>query len=154
MNKVFLVGRATKDLELRSTPNGTKCVQFSIASSNGKKQDGEKREPDYINCVAWENQAETLHKYFGKGDLISITGKIKTDKYQNDKGENRYKTYVLVREFEFLSKSKESQLPEEPDYIKEKTDSQILSEVMQDTSTDGFADFANEVILTDDDLPF
>lgn len=168
MNKVFLIGRNTRDLELRTSNSGTKMVSFSIVTDNGKDKDGNKRDADFIECVAWENQAETLAKYLKKGDLVSIIGKVRTDKYQNEKGENRYRTYVLVREFEFLqSKPKDNFFPEEPDYIKAKSQSQILADVMQAPSSqtkDPFADFGqeadlsslepNEVQLEPNELPF
>lgn len=157
MNKVILIGRATKDLELRSTDRGTKCVSFDIACDNGKDKEGNKRPADFVKCVAWENQAEVLHKYLKKGDLINIVGSFKTDKYQNETGENRYRTYVLVREFEFIqSKPKDNYMPQEPDYIKEnqnKTDSEIIAEVVNGTN-DPFQDFSNEIQLSPDDLPF
>lgn len=158
MNKVHLIGRLTKDLELRTTQSGNNCISFSIAVDNGKDKDGNKREADFINCVAWEKSAEILHKYLKKGDLIYLGGCIKTYKYQNESGENRYKTYVLVQSFEFIqSRPKEEHLPEEPDYLKDKTQSQILADVMQNDAqptNDPFKEFSNEIMLSPSDLPF
>lgn len=117
MNKVILIGRVTKDIELKSTQNGTQYVQFDIAIDNGKDKEGNPRPSDFINCTAWEKLAETLSVYVHKGNKISVEGSIKTDKYQNERGENRYKTYVLVKSIEFLeSKPKDNYEPKEPDY--------------------------------------
>lgn len=118
MNKVVLIGRVTKDLELKATERGTQYVQFDLAIDNGKDKEGNKRDADFINCVAWEKSAETLSVYVHKGHKLAVDGSIKVDKYQNKDGENRYKTYVLVKGFEFLeSKPKENYTPSEPDYL-------------------------------------
>lgn len=118
MNKVILIGRVTKDIELKATQNGTQYVQFDVAIDNGKDKDGNQREADFINCTAWEKLAETLSVYVHKGHKIAVEGQMKTDKYQNEKGENRYKTYVLVRGIKFLeSKPKDNYEPTEPDYL-------------------------------------
>lgn len=147
MNKVILIGRVTKDLELKATEKGTQYLQFDVAVDNGKDKDGNKREADFINCVAWEKQAETLSVYVKKGHKVAIEGSIKTDKYQNDKGENRYKTYVLVRGFEFLeSKPKENYTPNEPDYINQAPKQEEVDPFQQ------MADSINDI--PDSDLPF
>lgn len=109
MNKFIGIGRATKDIELKSTQNGTQYVQFDIAIDNGKDKEGNPRETDFINCTAWEKLAETISVYVHKGNKIAVEGSMKTDKYQNEKGENRSKTYILVKNIEFLeSKPKDN----------------------------------------------
>lgn len=122
MNKVILIGRLTKDIELKATESGLQYCQFDMAIDNGKDKDGNSREADFISCTAWDKKAENLSVYVHKGHKLAVEGRIKTDKYQNDKGENRYRTYVLVSNFEFLeSKPKDNYVPSEPDYL-EKTD--------------------------------
>ena len=119
INKVIIVGRLTKEIELKATQSGTKYVQFDLAVGNGKDKEGKERQTDFINCVAWEKRAENLSVYVHKGHRVAIEGRLKVDKYQNDKGENKYKTYVLVEGYEFLeSKPKENFEPNEPDNIK------------------------------------
>lgn len=113
INKVIIVGRLTKEMELKTTQSGTNYVQFDLAVGNGKDKEGKERQTDFINCVAWEKRAENLSVYVHKGHRIAIEGRLKVDKYQNDKGENRYKTYVLIEGYEFLETK-----PKEPDNIK------------------------------------
>lgn len=119
MNKVILIGRVTKDIELKATESGLQYCQFDLAIDNGKDKDGNQREADFISCTAWDKKAENLSVYVHKGHKLAVEGRIKTDKYQNEKGENRYRTYVLVSNFEFLeSKPKDNYVPSEPDNLK------------------------------------
>jgi len=101
--------------------------------------------------VAWEKRAEVLSKYLKKGDPVLITGANKTDKYQNENGENRYKKYVLVDGFEFLPRAREEHIPEEPDYIKENIEPQTENNQLEN---DPFKEFGDTVVLTDAELPF
>lgn len=151
MNKVILIGRVTKDIELKATDSGKQYVQFDVAIDNGKDKDGNSRDADFISCTAWEKQAETLSVYVHKGHKVAIEGSIKVDKYQNAEGENRYKTYVLVRGFEFLeSKPKDNYTPSEPDYL-DKTG--YTKEEIDDIPLPDDP-FAEQMTITDADLPF
>ena len=149
MNKVILIGRVTKDIELQSTTSGTNYVQFDVAIDNGKDDEGNQRPAEFVNCTAWEKRAETLSIYVKKGHKVAIEGSIKTDKYQNAEGENRYRTYVLVKGFEFLeSKPKDNFVPTEPEktsYTKEEIDEIPLPD-------DPFQE--EQMTITDDMLPF
>ena len=154
INKVILVGRLTKDIELKSTQSGTNYVQFDLAVGNGKDKEGNERPTDFINCVAWEKRAENLSVYVHKGHRVAIEGRLKVDKYQNEKGENRYKTYVLVEGYEFLeSKPKENFEPNEPDYVKA---GPITGEQVDAISieNDPFETFGDSIEVSTDDLPF
>ncbi len=132
INKVILVGRLTKEIELKSTTNGSQYIQFDIAVGNGKDKEGNERGADFINCVAWNKAAENLSVYLHKGNRVAIEGRLKVDKYQNEKGENKYKTYVRVETYEFLeSKPKDTFVPQEPEsnkvnYTAEEIDSTPL----------------------------
>ena len=106
MNKVLLIGRITKDLELRHTPNDKAVCDFTLAVNRDKEN------ADFINCVVWNNQAENLCKYQGKGSLIAVFGELRVDTYEVE-GNKRYKTYVYVNNIEFLSKNEESIRTEE-----------------------------------------
>lgn len=149
MNKVILIGRVTKDIELQSTTSGTNYVQFDVAIDNGKDENGESRPAEFVNCTAWEKRAETLSVYVKKGHKVAIEGSVKTDKYQNAEGENRYRTYVLVKGFEFLeSKPKDNFVPTETDktsYTTEDIDNISLPD-------NPFAE--EQMAITDDMLPF
>lgn len=149
MNRVVLIGRLTRDPELRYTSNNIACAEVDIAINNGKNDDGEERPADFIRVVFWDRLAENLSKFQHKGSLIAVEGQIKVQSWDDDNGKKRYKTYVLVRNMEFLeSKKSEVPLPEEPDYLKE-----IQNDV------DPYAEMAKQVSIDDypvdsDDLPF
>lgn len=107
MNKAILMGRLTKDPELKTTQGGTSFCNFTIAINRRfKNKDGE-YEADFINCVSWRNTSEFISKYFGKGDMIATVGSIQTRNYENDKGEKVYITEVVVDEAYFCG-SKQS----------------------------------------------
>ena len=106
MNKVFLIGRLSRDPELRHTTSGTAVCQINVAISRPVSQ-GSEPQTDFINVVVWNKQAENLVKYQSKGSLISVEGSNRVDKYQNEQGENRYKHYILVNNIQFLESKKD-----------------------------------------------
>lgn len=109
MNKVLLLGRLTKDPELRATPSGVSVTSFTVAVKRRFKKD----ETDFINCIAWRNTAEFISKYFGKGSMIAIVGSIQTGSYEKD-GQKHYTTDINVEEVYFAgSKPEASQNSEE-----------------------------------------
>lgn len=102
MNKVILVGRLTAKPELRYTGSNTAFLRFTIAvNRNFTSADG-KREADFINVVAWRKQAETISKYFDKGNLIAIEGRLQTGSYDDRDGNKRYTMDVALDNFEFV----------------------------------------------------
>lgn len=98
MNKAIIVGNITKDLELKTTNDGKHVLEFSLACNESKD------EVNYIECVAWEKNADNISQYCGKGAKLLVEGKIKTRKWQDQNGNNRYRTFVLVDRIEFMSK--------------------------------------------------
>lgn len=99
MNKVVLIGRLTKDPELRyAAGSGTAVTRFTIAVNRQFKKD----EADFINCVAWNKTAETIAQYFTKGRPIAIVGHMQTGSYDAQDGTKRYTTNVAVESFEFI----------------------------------------------------
>lgn len=156
INKIILVGRLTKDIELKATPNGVQYAQFDIAVGNGKDKDGNDRPTDFITCVAWNKAAETLSVYLHTGDRVAIEGRYKIDKYQNENGDNRYKHYILVQGFEFLnSKPKDAFVPSEPDgQVVETTQEVDPYESMGTQITVEELDNMPRREITDADLPF
>lgn len=115
MNKFIGIGNLTKDPELTTTASGVNVARFSIAISRRfENADGE-RETDFLNCVAWRNLAETIHKYCHKGDKIAVVGSIQVRNYETQDGEKRYVTEIVVDEIEFLTKKndKETEKTEE-----------------------------------------
>lgn len=138
MNKVILVGRLTRDPELRSTPSGVNVCSFSIAVNRRFAKEGQQN-ADFINCVAWRNTAEFIAKYFSKGRMIGIVGSLQTGRYEKD-GQTHYTTDVVVDEAYFAD-SKNSQ------------DSSAAAPV-NNTTADFNADSGFMPIPADDDLPF
>ena len=107
MNKVILIGRLTRNPELRYTGSNTPVATFSLAVNRSFTNQNGEREADFINCVVWRKLAETAKNYLSQGSQVAVEGRIQTRKYQNDKGENKYVTEILVENVEFLeSKSK------------------------------------------------
>ena len=105
INSVALVGRTTKEVELRSTQSGHPVASFTLAVDRGKKDDG----ADFISCVAWNKGAELISQYVHKGDLLGITGQIRTRSYENNEGRKVFVTEVVVRDFQFLQPKKQQQ---------------------------------------------
>lgn len=140
INSIVLVGRLTKDPELRYTPSNQAVATFSLAvNRNFKGQNGE-READFINCVIWRQQAENLASWAKKGALIGITGRIRTRNYENQQGQRVYVTEVVAENFQLLESQKErgnqTQANSQPDFGRNE---QIQS---------------NPMDITSDDLPF
>lgn len=135
MNQINLVGRITKDLELRKTSSSKSVCEFNLAVNRVGSENA-----DFITCVVWNQQAENLAKYQSKGSLIGVSGSLRVEQYQDKEGNNRYKTYVLTSNIEYLSsKPKENE--------------------SNTNDTDGFENIratfkSDEITLTDDDLPF
>lgn len=109
LNEVILMGRLTKDPELKYTGTGKAVCQFTLAINRpqGKeaRERGDKPQVDFIDCVAWEAQAENLANYQKKGSLILIKGRIQKRQYQNQEGENRYAVEVVANQILFMPKN-------------------------------------------------
>lgn len=109
MNNVSLIGRLTKDPDLRYTSSGMAVATFSLAVQRSfRNKDGE-YEADFINCVCWNKSGETLANHVRKGQRIGVTGRIQTRNYENEQGNRVYVTEVVVEGFTFLEKKDDSQ---------------------------------------------
>ena len=115
MNKVFLIGRLTKDIDFRRTQNGTSVASFTLAVNDMVKKD----QTDFITCVAWKGTADAMHSYVKKGQKIAVSGKIKVRTYDS-KGQKHWVTEVHCDEVEFLEKKDQSVFeepkPAQPDF--------------------------------------
>ncbi len=109
MNKVLLVGRITAKPELRYTNTNTAFLRFTIAVNRTFTNADGKREADFINVVAWRKQAETIAKFFDKGNLIGIEGRLQTGSYDDRDGNKRYTMDVALDNFEFVEGKNKSQ---------------------------------------------
>lgn len=104
LNKVFLMGRLTRDPEIRHTPQGTAVAKLGMAVNRFyRTQSGEQREDTcYVDVEAWENQAQTIQRYLRKGAPLFVEGRLQLDTWENQQGEKRSKLYVRLERFQFL----------------------------------------------------
>lgn len=105
-NKVIMLGRITRDLELKTTPNGVSVLQFSIACDRRYQTKGEEKKSDFFNCVAWRNEAEFISKYWSKGRPILIEGELQNRSYDDKNGVKRYVTEIIVDRATFTGDKK------------------------------------------------
>ena len=105
MNKVELVGRLTKDPEVKLTSNQTQFCNFTVAVDRRFKDANGQRQADFINCVAWRQTAVFIQKYFHKGNRIGLVGSIQTRSYDDQSGQKKFITEVVVDEAEFVESS-------------------------------------------------
>lgn len=129
MNKVFLIGRLTKSPELKTTMNGSSICSFTLAVPRKYASKGEERKTDFINCTAWRGTAEFISKYFDKGQMMAVEGRIETRSWEDNDGIRRYATDVIVEDVEFVGGKKEQEpkkkvelpvidLPDLPDFMR------------------------------------
>jgi single-strand DNA-binding protein len=102
INRVVLVGRLTKDPELRYTPSGLAVVRFTVAVNRQFSNQSGEKEADFINCVAWRKQAENLANFQRKGNLVGVEGRIQTGSYEGQDGKRVYTTEVVADTIQFL----------------------------------------------------
>ena len=104
INNVALIGRLTRDAELRYTPSNIATAQFNIACNRNFKNANDEYDADFINCVMWREQAERFCNWTKKGMLVGITGRIQTRNYENQQGQRIYVTEVVAESFQILEK--------------------------------------------------
>lgn len=135
MNKVCLIGRLTKDPEIRYTQtNNTMVANFSLAVNRRFVKENEERQVDFINIVAWSKTAEFINKYFKKGQQIGIVGRIQTRNWEDEQGQKHYATEVIAEEVYFADSKKD-----------------VFSEFGSAFANDTQSDFE---VSSSDDLPF
>ena len=146
MNKVILMGRLTRDAEVRYSQgeNSTAIARFSLAVDRRFRRDGDQQTADFINCVAFGRQGEFAEKYFRKGIKIAITGRIQTGSYTNRDGQKVYTTEVVVEEQEF-AESKAASGTNEGGYVPAQRPEPIAP------AGDGFMNIPDGI---DEELPF
>lgn len=108
LNRVTIMGRIANDVELRTTNNGTSVTSFTVCVDRSYAKAGEERQTDFINVVAWKHTAEFVSRYFQKGNMIAIDGKIQTRNYEDKDGKKRTATEVIADEVSFCGGKKES----------------------------------------------
>ena len=140
MNNVCLVGRLTKDPELRTTQSQLSTTTFTLAVDSGRKDENNKSLADFINVVAWRTMAENLCKYCSKGSLISVQGKLCSRSYDAQDGSKRYVTEVVANNITFLSSKNSGQ----------QNGQQSVTQDFEDE----FANVDTQTLVDDDELPF
>lgn len=140
MNKVILIGRLTKDVELRYTQtNNTAVASFSLAVNRKFVKTGEERQADFFNIIAWNKLAENISKYLFKGNQVAISGRLETRSWDDQNGQKRYVTEVIAEEVDFIeSKNKQN------------NEAILNSSTPINKNDDDTSDF----ICNGDDLPF
>ena len=142
MNNVNIIGNITKDIELKYTQNNKAVVTVSIAVNEGF---GESQKTYFIDVQVWEKQAENLAKYCGKGSKIAVSGKLIQQSWEYE-GKKQSKVLVQAFNIMFLDSKKEGQAPKE--------ENKITPEEVEESKSDPFAEFNDEVQLSSEDLPF
>lgn len=143
INNVVLMGRLTAVPELKTTQNGISTIRFGVAVERRYNKQGEEKQTDFIDCVAWRQTAEFISKYFNKGSMIAVVGSIQTRSYEDKNGNKRKAVEVQVENVSFCGSKGESGNNPNLDILKDKV------EQFNAPQTDsGYTD------IPDDDLPF
>ena len=157
MNKVFLIGRLTRDPELRYTGNNTAVASFSIAvNRNFTNQQGE-READFFNVTVWRKQAENVKNYLSQGSQVAVEGRLQTRNYEDKDGQKRYVTEVVADNVEFLGSKNSSNNSSNGSNNEEPTPydfGDTKEPKGTDVDSNPFADFGSSIEISDDELPF
>ena len=134
MNKVIILSRISQDLELKTTQSGTSVLSFTVANDTGF---GDNKQTNWIDCVAWGQQAEVIARNFTKGSRILLSGELQTRNWEDKNGNKRKSVEVIIREFDFIDKKSE----------------QGMNDPLQ-TVADNLQGFESVSVADDDDLPF
>ena len=106
-NKIILMGRITHDLELKQTPSGVSVCSFSIAVDRRFQAKGEEKKTDFFNIVTWRQQAEFVCKYFYKGRMIHVEGRLQNNNYTDQNGVKHYSTAIIADQINFCGDKRE-----------------------------------------------
>ncbi len=144
MNKVILIGRLTKDPDLRYTQSGTAVANFTLAVNRRYNPNGE-QEADFINCVAWQKAAEFVANYFTKGQQMALEGRLQVRSYDGDDGKRRWVTEVVVEQMEFVGSKNDS---------KGNSGNGNSGGGTHSGGSSSYEGLGQEVMFDDNDLPF
>ncbi|MRG87967.1 single-stranded DNA-binding protein [Salinibacillus xinjiangensis] len=154
MNRVVLVGRLTKDPELRYTPNGVAVANFTVACNRPFSNQQGNREADFINCVVWRRTAENLANFMKKGSLIGVDGRIQTRSFDNQEGRRIFMTEVLAENIQFLESKGSSQGGSGSSGFQTRQNPPQEQNRPNDYEDNPFENSGEPIDLSDDDLPF
>lgn len=159
INRSVLVGRLTRDVDLRYTAGGTAVGNFTIAVDRQFTNSNGEREADFINCVIWRKSAENFANFTHKGSLVGIDGRIQTRNYENQQGQRVYVTEVVVDNFALLE-PKSANINNSTNPQAANPNSSSTANNSNPTTNDSkpeedpFADNTEPINISDDDLPF
>ena len=161
MNKVFLIGRLTRDPELRYTGSNIAVATFSIAVNRNFANAQGEREADFFNIVVWRKQAENVKNYLTQGSQVAIEGRIQTRSYDDQNGQKRYVTEIVADNVEFLGSKNSSNSnnmnnsgPKGNDEPTPYDFGTAPEPKGTDVESNPFADFGANIEISDDELPF
>lgn len=149
LNRVVLVGRLTRDPDLRYTPAGHAVANFNIACNRPFKNEQGEQQADFINCVAWRKQAENLANFMKKGQQIGVDGRIQTRTFEDKDGKTVYVTEVLAESIQFLEPKGSNS-----DKQQNTNSYQQNNQQYQQAPQNQVAEAGEEINIEDSDLPF
>ena len=158
MNKVILIGRLTRDPELRYTSSNTPVATFSLAVDRTFTSQSGERETDFINIVVWRKQAENCKNYINQGSQVAVEGRIQTRNYEDQNGNKRYVTEVVADNVQFLDTkaSREQRANNANNNVNpyNLSEAEAPQTSNNDIPEDPFKDFGEEIKIEESDLPF
>ena len=155
INRTVLVGRLTRDPELRYTQDGTAVASFTLAVNRQFTNSQGEREADFINCVIWRKAAENFVNFTHKGSFVGIDGRLQTRNYENKQGQRVYVTEVAAENFSLLeSKNANSSDNTNNNPNNQYSNSNNQSNNSNNNMSDPFADNSKPIDISDDSLPF
>ena len=143
MNKIMLIGRLTKDPELRYTQSGTAVASFTLAVDRRFPNQNGELEADFINCVAWNKSAEFVANYFHKGKQMALEGRLQVRSYEGNDGQRRWVTEVVAEQIEFVGSKNDNSGSSRQDYQNN-----------NNASAGSNLGLGEEIVFDDNDLPF
>ena len=160
MNKVFLIGRLTRDPELRYTGNNTAVASFSLAVQRSFTNQAGEREADFFNISVWRKQAENVKNYLSQGSQVAIEGRLQTRTYDDANGQKRYVTEVVADNVEFIGSRNSSNNSNNMNSSASNAGptpydfGDAPEPKGTDVDSNPFADFGSSIEISDDELPF
>lgn len=151
INRTVLVGRLTKDADVKTTGNGVAVATFTIAVNRTFKNANGEREADFINCVIWRQAAENFAKFTHKGSLVAVEGRLQTRSYDNNEGQRIFVTELVVDNFSLLEPKNDTS---KPFSTQSNINTQPNTKNANTSYTDPFANNDSSIDISDNDLPF
>jgi len=154
MNNVNLLARLVYDIELRQTASGVSIAKFRVAVNRPFKNANGEREADFINCVAYRQTAELIARYFAKGSMIALDGRIQTGSYENQQGQKVYTTDIVVNNFYFVGSQNNAQNANNGGFGQGNMNNQMNQNNATAGQYGANLGYSQGFEITDSDLPF